>query len=158
MLQYLTLSLTKSIFLAGTIVGFLALATSFSGADFHGHSGVTLRFGLACLILNIIVAFLSVVNTILFTMLSVPEGRTIKEKVHKLFYDPDISLPFCALLVGAANLCSGVSILFFFIQFDRHMMIVYAVLLGYSLFGYGPVIAIHIGIFFTILKRVSRST
>ena len=158
-LQYLNLSFIKSIFLAGAIVGFLALVISFSGVDFHGLSGLTLRFGLACLILSTIAGFLSVVNTILFTMLaSAPAGDIIKEKVHKILYEPDISLPFCILLVGAANWCGGLSILFLFIQFDHPMIFVYLALLVFSFFGYGPVFAVAIGVYFTLLaKRTSWS-
>ena len=156
MLQYLILSFTKSIFLGGTMVGFLALATSFSGTDFHGLSGVTLRLGLACLTLSIIVSAQSMINTILFTMLDLKTWRdAIKENVHELLYNPNISLQLCALLVGASNLCGVVSILFFFIQFDHLMIFIYLGLLVFSSIGYGPLFAATFGTYYLYIKPLS---
>lgn len=150
MLKYLTLSFTKAIFLAGTIIGFLSLTFSLiGGADLHAMYGLTLNFGWAGVLLSILAAFLSVINTILAAMLSDQHHKASLNRVPGILYDPDISLTFCMVLVIAANWCAALSALFFFVQYNRHMLYVLIGLVAFSFIGHGPLFSLAVVLFST---------
>lgn len=151
MLQYLTLSFTKAIFLAGTVIGFLALTLSLiDGVELHVMYGLTLKFGLAGVLLNVLVAYISVLNTILFTLFTSSPGRNAKERIPVILYQPEISLVFCMFLVIAANLCACLSALFFFIQYNRHMVYVLVGLVVFSFIGHGSLLSLAVVAYFTL--------
>lgn len=152
--------LTKAIFLAGTVIGFLALTISLiDGVDLHVMYRLTLKFGLAGVLLSVLAAFLSMLNTVLFAMLSVPKHKTnLENGAWKIMYQPEISLVFCMLLVLAANWCAGLSALFFFIQYNRHMVYVLVGLVAFSLIGYGPPISLVLLVFYTFFPPKSKTS
>lgn len=152
MFQHLTLS-SKTIFLAGIVIAYLALAISLIGSDLHGSSGIALRLAFAGLCLCVIAAFLSVANTVLFALL--PGLRhNIAKKIPTVLYRPEFSIVFCMFLVWGANLCIGLSMFFFFKLFDPRMIYVYIGLIGFSGIGYGPVLAVVIGLYFAMRFEV----
>ena len=146
----LTLAFSKAIFLAGSIIWYLALVNPITRIDPHGLSGTTFRLGIAAVFLCIQVAFLSLANTILFVMLSSGFGGHISTKILRVLYYSEVSLLFCLLLIGAANWWTGISFFFFFKQFDSHMLYVGLGMLCFMGLGCSPVIVLVIGLYFTI--------
>jgi hypothetical protein len=144
----LTLSSSKAIFLAGTIIAYLSLAISFTGNDLHGLSGLNFRLALAAMFLCVQVAFLSMANTVLFALLAFGVG--ISKRIPRVLYYPEISLLFCMILLGAANWCWGLSIFLFFKDVDCLTIFPGMGMLVFMGLGYGPVLVLILVLYLSI--------
>jgi hypothetical protein len=137
--------------MAAAIIGYLTLSISFTGVDLHGWSRLSVRFGWAAVFFCFQVAFLSMVNTVLFILLGSGVADKISKRIPRILYYPEISLLFGIILLGAANWCCSLSIFFFFMLFDRGLLfILLGVLCLVHVFAYGPLIALTFGLYFTI--------
>ena len=153
MFHRLTLSFSKTIFLAGITIAYLALAISLIGSDLHGSSGIALRLAFAGLCLCVLAAFLSLINTLLFALLP-GIHHSIRKQIPTVLYRPEFSIVFCMFLMWGANCCIGLSMFFFFKLFDPRMIYVYIGLICFSGIGHGPVFAVIIGLYFAMRFEV----